>query len=75
MAVFFAAGFPVMYTYGTKAEEVVSVAPQEIPIQQLPYATYGDFVIHNNEADKTQFDVWVVITFDDGSHASRCLSS
>lgn len=65
VVVFLAVGFPIMYTY--KAEEVISIAPKEFSIQKLPYSTYGNFVVHNNLNDKTEFNVWVVITFDDCS--------
>jgi hypothetical protein len=64
MVVFLAVGLP-WHMYGAKTEEIVSISPKEIPIEQLPYTTYGSFVVHNNQADKTKFNVWVVATFND----------
>jgi hypothetical protein len=56
-----------LLSFQGKTTETISVAPKEIAIYQPPYTTYGDFVVHNNQPDKTEFDVWVVLTLHDCS--------
>ena len=53
------------YSYIKSLITPINIEPDEISLQQSPWSIKSTFTVSNQRSDKTQYDVWIMLEFND----------